>query len=91
MWLDADDVLLPTERVKLLDLKTTLDPSVDAVSMLYHTAFDAAGNVIASNRRLRMVRRTKGFTWVGAVADLVADQTFTFFDSNIVVTHRKPK
>ena len=91
MWLDADDVLLPAERAKLLELKNTLDPSVDAVSMLYHTAFDDAGNVIASNRRLRMVRRTKGFTWVGAVhEDLVIDQSFTFFDSDIVVTHRKP-
>jgi glycosyltransferase involved in cell wall biosynthesis len=92
MWLDADDVLLPAERAKLLELKATLAPSVEAVSMPYHTAFDAAGNVITSNRRLRIVRRDKGFTWVGAVhEDLVADQTFTFFDSDIVVTHRKPE
>lgn len=92
MWLDADDVLLPAERDKLLALKGTLDPSVDAVSMLYHTAFDAAGNVIASNRRLRMVRRSKGFAWSGAVhEDLVINESFTFFDSDIVITHRKPE
>jgi len=91
MWLDADDVLIPQERAKLLDLKQTLDPSVDAVSMLYHTEFDAAGNVTASNRRFRIVRRSKGFTWVGVVhEDLVTNETFTYYDSDIVVTHRKP-
>ena len=91
MWLDADDVLLPQERDKLLQLKNTLDPEVDAVSMLYHTAFDAAGNVIASNRRMRIVRRSKNFTWVGAVhEDLVSNETFAFLDTDIIVTHRKP-
>lgn len=91
MWLDADDVFLPGDRIKLLDLKSTLDPGIDAASMLYHTAFDAAGNVIASNRRLRIVRRSKEFTWVGAVhEDLVAGETFTVLDTDIVVTHRKP-
>ena len=91
MWLDADDVLLPPDRDKLLQLKNTLDPEVDAVSMLYHTAFDAAGNVIASNRRMRIVRRSKNFTWVGAVhEDLVSNQTFAFLDTDIVITHRKP-
>ncbi|MBU3706987.1 MAG: glycosyltransferase [Mycobacterium sp.] len=92
MWLDADDVLAPEQRAKLLSLKDSLDPGVDAVSMLYHTAFDDAGNVIASNRRLRIVRRTKGFTWVGTVhEDLVINESFTFFDSDIVITHRKPE
>lgn len=91
MWLDADDVFSAQDRDRLLALKNTLDPGVDAVSMLYHTAFDAAGNVIGSNRRLRIVRRSKGFTWVGAVhEDLVASETFTFLDTDIVVTHRKP-
>ena len=91
MWLDADDVFAPEERDKLLALKATLDPGIDAVSMLYHTAFDEAGNVIASNRRMRIVRRAMNFTWVGAVhEDLVNNETFTFTDTDIVVSHRKP-
>lgn len=92
MWLDADDVLLPEDRVKLLNLKRTLDPQIDAVSMPYFTAFDDAGNVVASNRRLRIVRRSKNFTWVGAVhEDLVVGEVYTFLDTDIVVTHRKPQ
>lgn len=91
MWLDADDVLLPQDRAKLLNLKNTLDPQIDAVSMVYHTAFDGSGNVISSARRFRMVRRSKGFVWVGAVhEDLESSDVFTYFDSDIVVTHRKP-
>jgi glycosyltransferase involved in cell wall biosynthesis len=34
LWLDADDVLLPEDRTKLLELKNTLSPTVDAVSMI---------------------------------------------------------
>ena len=45
MWLDADDLLLPEDRAKLLELKASLAPEIDAVSMLYNTAFDAGGNV----------------------------------------------
>jgi glycosyltransferase involved in cell wall biosynthesis len=91
LWLDADDILLPEERTKLLELKNTLAPSVDAVSMIYHTAFDSENNVTQSNRRLRMVRRSKNFTWSGVVhEDLATDSTFYYFDSDIVVTHLKP-
>lgn len=91
MWLDADDVLLPADRQKLLTLKANLDPRIDAVSMTYHTQFDAAGNVTASNRRFRIVRRGKGFSWIGIVhEDLVCAGPFTYINSDIVVTHRKP-
>lgn len=91
MWLDADDVLLDAERMKLLALKADLDGQLDAVSMEYHTAFDEAGNVMNATRRFRIVRRGAGFRWVGAVhEDLEAGETYKFLDTNIVITHRKP-
>lgn len=90
LWLDADDVLLPEDRIKLLELRSILAPSVDAVSMLYHTAFDSSSNVVQSTRRLRMVRRQRNFVWVGVVhEDLKADGPFYYFDSDIVITHQK--
>jgi len=92
MWLDADDVLLPVERDKLLALKADLNPRIDAVSMVYHTQFDPDGNVTSSNRRFRIVRRDKGFHWAGIVhEDLVSTGQFTYLDTDIVVTHRKPQ
>lgn len=91
LWLDADDILLAEERTKLLELKNTLAPTIDAVSMIYHTAFDSENNVTQSNRRLRLVRRSKNFTWSGVVhEDLATDSTFHYLDSDIVVTHLKP-
>lgn len=91
MWLDADDVLSPEDRDKLLALKAELSPTVDAVSMLYHTAFDAAGNPITTARRFRIVRRDKNVRWAGVVhEDLQMNQDFRYHDSDIAVTHRKP-
>ena len=91
LWLDADDILLPEDRTKLLGLKNTLNPTIDAVSMLYHVSFDESNNVTQSSRRIRLVRRSKNFAWAGSVhEDLVTEDQFHFFDSDIVVTHRKP-
>ncbi|MBB6215737.1 glycosyltransferase involved in cell wall biosynthesis [Anaerosolibacter carboniphilus] len=88
MWLDADDVLLPEERQKLVKLKQSLDPLVDAVSMEYHCDFDDYGNVTLSVRRTRIVKRLKNFQWCGAVhEDLFVDGYL--YDSDIVVTHKR--
>lgn len=86
LWLDADDVLLEPDRQKLLQLKQTLDPSVDAVSMHYHLAFDSEGNVTSSLRRNRLVKRSKGFHWHGAVHEYLA-VTGYILNSDIAVTH----
>jgi glycosyltransferase involved in cell wall biosynthesis len=91
LWLDADDVLLPEDRIKLLELKNILAPTVDAVSMLYYTAFDGANNVTQSTRRLRMVRRQKNFVWVGVVHEnLETEGAYYYYDSDIAIIHQKP-
>lgn len=90
LWLDADDVLLPQYRTKLLQLKSTLSPTVDAVSMMYHYSFDDSGNITQTARRLRLVKRSKNFRWEGLVhEDLVSKDPYQYFDSDIVVTHQK--
>ena len=91
LWLDADDVLLPEDRAKLLELKNTLSPVIDAVSMSYNTAFDPSGNVIASARRFRLVRRSLNVRWAGVVhEDLEFSGHFHVLNTDIVVTHQKP-
>lgn len=67
MWLDADDLLLEEDRLKLLSLKEQLDPTVDSVTMLYHLSRDQYGNSTFSLRRNRLVRREAEFRWFGAV------------------------
>lgn len=67
LWLDADDVFTEKDQELFLELKRTLDPHIDAVSMNYHLAFDEEGNVTSSLRRYRLVKRERGFKWIGAV------------------------
>ncbi|WP_410993782.1 glycosyltransferase [Bacillus cereus] len=89
-WLDADDMLLPQDAQKLLELKKSIDPSIDAVSMAYHTLLDKHDNVITSTNRLRLVKRDKNFEWVGMVhEDVKTTGVYRCYNSDIVVTHTK--
>ena len=90
MWLDADDVLLPEDRTKLLALKQNFDTTLDAVTMMYNYNFDETGNVTETARRIRLARRSMNFTWKGYVhEDLSPDTTYRYLDSDIIVTHNK--
>ncbi|PGH84635.1 glycosyl transferase [Bacillus thuringiensis] len=90
LWLDADDILQPEEAEKLQILKKVLDPSIDAVSMLYYVAFDEQHHVTSSTRRIRLVKREKNFRWKGIVhEDLACSESFNHQTSDIIVTHTK--
>lgn len=89
LWLDADDVLLPVDSQKLLDLKQSMSSVVDAVSMPYHCDFDDYGNVTLNVRRTRLVKRSKNYQWEGVVHEDLALKDGILYDSDIVVTHKK--
>lgn len=88
LWLDADDILQPEERTKLLQLKHTLPEEVDALSMIYEVPHgDGTGNV-SRTMRLRLVKREAGFEWRGFVhEDLALDTPFRLMKTDITVTH----
>jgi glycosyltransferase involved in cell wall biosynthesis len=88
LWLDADDILATPDREKLFELKKNFDPLVDAVSMLYHYAFDQFGKVSFSFRRNRLVKRDKNFRWIGAVHEYLA-VSGNVLSSDICVTHKR--
>ncbi|WP_368901574.1 glycosyltransferase [Oceanobacillus oncorhynchi] len=88
LWLDADDVLQEAEQIKFKKLKEELDESVDAVSMLYHIAFDEFGNPTFSYRRNRLVKRERNFKWIGPVHEYL-EVYGNIISSDIAVTHRK--
>ncbi|MFR2288605.1 MAG: glycosyltransferase family 2 protein [Butyricicoccus sp.] len=87
LWLDADDVLLPSDRQKLLALKAELDGTADVVMLPYHTGFERQGRptfsvtVSGCSKRLRtsdgrcvlVHRAARGISGTG-----------------MAVTHRKP-
>lgn len=89
LWLDADDVLLSEESQKLIQLKRSMSSEVDAVSMQYYCEFDDHGNVTLNVRRTRIVKRSRNYQWVGAVHEDLLIKDGIFYDSDIVVTHRK--
>ena len=88
LWLDADDVLLEADREKFRQVKETLDDTVDAVSMYYHTAFDEYGNPTFKFRRNRIVKRANQFKWHGPVHEYL-EVGGNIIQSDIAVTHRK--
>lgn len=86
LWLDADDVLLETDREKFRMLKNNLDPSIDSVTMHYHLAADEKGNITSSLRRNRLVKRANHFKWIGAVHEYL-QVGGCILNSDIAITH----
>ena len=73
-WLDADDVVRPDQRRKLLDLKERLGRELclpDVVMMRYAAAFRRDGSLAAAFFRERLIRRGPGAVWKGRVHETV--------------------
>ncbi len=88
LWLDADDVLLEPDRIKMKQLKETLDPSVDGVMMKYNIRFDRSGNATFSYYRERLVKRERQYRWKEAVHEYL-EVYGKVIQSDIAVTHTK--
>lgn len=71
LWLDADDIITEENQKKLLDLKKTMDSTVDSYLLRYDTAFDEYGNATSYFFRERIVRRNANFLWVGPVHETI--------------------
>jgi len=90
MWLDADDVFPPNSAEQLLELKQTLSPAVDIVTMKYHTHFDEHGNPIHISTRERLLKREKGYLWQDPVHECIPLVGNVLY-SDIRVHHKKVK
>ncbi len=74
MWMDADDILPPIEKTKLLNQKQqmTCDTAPDIIMLKYATAFDSKNNPTFSFYRERLLRRECSFLWKGRVHETIA-------------------
>jgi glycosyltransferase involved in cell wall biosynthesis len=88
MWLDADDILLEEDKRKLRNLKETLNPTINTVTMKYNVGFDEYGNVTLTYRRNRLVKRSMDFIWIGFVHEYLAVYGNSF-NSDVCITHKK--
>jgi len=88
LWLDADDILEPEDTATLKELKEQAQFTYDSVTFKYHLSFDEKGNPTYSFRRNRLVKRSKGFRWHGAVHEYLAVHGDTL-NADIAVVHKK--
>lgn len=88
LWLDADDIITPSELRKLLQLKQDFNDMVDIIVMMYHTAFDAAGRPTFSFPRERLIRRGANLRWEGAVHETIPYVANRYI-SDIAIEHHK--
>ncbi len=88
MWLDADDVIEEDSRKKLIALKDKL--TADVVMLPYCTAFDSNGKPVFSFYRERLLKRSVGFRWEGAVHECITPKGNILY-SDASVCHRKIK
>lgn len=87
LWLDADDILLESEKQKLESLKSDLLDTVDVVLMKYSVMLgENKGNYVFWRERL--VKRERNFKWNGPVHEYIAySGNYVFQD--ITVTHTR--
>lgn len=90
MWLDADDVMEETEKVKFLRLKETISNHTDVVMMKYYTAFDEYGTPVFSYNRERWIKNDSSHYWMGAVHEAISPSG-TIVYSDIAISHKKLK
>jgi glycosyltransferase involved in cell wall biosynthesis len=90
LWLDADDILLEEDQLKLKAIKENLTSNIDSVTMLYHLSSDEFGNVTFSLRRNRLVKRNRGFRWIGPVHEYL-EVYGNIINSDVAVTHLSSK
>ncbi len=87
MWLDADDVVLPDAAKSLISWKSS-DSSPDVVMLPYNVAFDSDGAPTFTYYRERILRRSMGFKWQGAVHEAITPRGhIEYLDA--AITHRK--
>lgn len=87
-WLDADDLLLEEDRVKLKDLKESINPEIDVVMMKYNIATDDNGYPLCTIYRERVLKRSMNFAWHDPVHEYI-DFYGNVDKSDITVTHMR--
>ena len=89
-WLDADDIVTPKDKNKLIKLKGKLK-GVDLVFMPYLYSHDSKGKVTFIQTRERLIRRERGFQWQGAVHETIDMTGFNgrTISSDVAITHTK--
>lgn len=88
MWLDADDILLPKDKLELEKIKKELDGIKKQIVAKYNVGFDENGNVNFTYNRERIFLRSQKYTWIGAIHEVIPIDSDAIY-ANFAVTHNK--
>lgn len=69
LWLDDDDEI--ANAANLRQLAYNAPPELDGLVFRYDYAHDEAGNLVCVLWRERLLRRSSGFTWKGAIHEVL--------------------
>lgn len=90
LWLDADDILNPTDIEAFKAIKQSLDGTVDSYTMNYVLTIGANGQFLNTIRRNRLVKRERNFRWIGQVHEYL-EVYGNILNLNINIIHKKEK
>lgn len=88
LWLDADDVILKEDYIKLEQLKRNMDGSVDIYMLNYNYSQDELGNCTVMQKRERILKREKNYQWISPIHEVIVP-TGNIVEADITVTHKK--
>jgi len=88
LWLDADDILLEEDRVKLIWFKQNLDKAVDVVMMKYNVCMDEVGKINLSYYREGLLKRLNNYKWKDPVHEYL-EISGNVIKSDINIWHKK--
>jgi tetratricopeptide (TPR) repeat protein len=88
MWLDADDVIEPADREKIIALKKNIPDGTDIVTMRYNVGFDENGNPTFFSTRGRLFRRAASPAWQDPIHEYVPLSGRIYSATDIYITHR---
>lgn len=91
LWLDADDVILASDRKKFIELKSILDKnSTDVVMMKYNLSYDENGSPTFSYNRERLIKNCNNCVWEGRVHEVIVPFGNVIY-SDVAISHKKEK
>lgn len=88
MWVDADDILTPSDQARLKTLKDTSEPTVDIFMLKYDIAFDEENHPTFSYYRERIIKNDGSFFWEGVVHEAITPRGIIEY-KEIAIQHRK--
>lgn len=88
MWLDADDIVLESDKQSLIEFKKTLSLDTDVVMMKYNSAFDETGKPTFTYYRERILRNCPNALWKGRVHEAI-ERWGKIIYSDIAISHKK--